>query len=375
MITFSSALERSNKIVCFSMEQALDFLILPLVQSTSEQDPINVELIQSICSKGLDECPPEDRVIAWLVLSGIYPKQPEDWPDVKTMRIAQYKDFISLFEMEGYEKRIIPNTTDLFDYGIPKSDLMEIIHGDVIRTSHHIIFLPYPDRTIKSEDPEDILLPYHEQMRRLERILYIFACVNPTLSYVQGFNEICCVIYYAFSLGLPYFAGDFLAMEAFVFYTFQQLFAVTQISELFTTQDKSSLIHNQMKLFMEVLKRHLPNVANIINGLGIHPLCFCYRWLNLMFAQDYLMPNLLMIWDALFAHFNELIDYEKYVSVAQMKMIKNQIDNNDYVGTITALQRIEIEDVKLLLVYANQYWNEDHQEKKSIFTEIFNFFK
>ncbi|KAH0790629.1 TBC1 domain protein [Histomonas meleagridis] len=352
------------------------FKILPLVQVTENEDPVNTKLIQTLCCKGLDECPPEDRVIAWLLLSGIYPEQPEAWPNVKESLISQYKDFIDLFQIDGYEKKIIPNTTDSHDYGVPKPELMELIHGDIIRTSHHIIFLPNPDLTISSDDPEDILLPYHEQIRRLERILYIFASVNPTLSYAQGFNEICCIIYYAFSLGLPFFNYDHLAMEAFVFYTFQQLIAVTKLNELYTTQDKSSLIYKQMNLFMKILQHHLPNCASTITTHSIHPLCFCYRWLNLMFAQEYLMPNLLLIWDALFAHFNELVEYEKYISVAQVKMIEKQIDPDDYIKTMNSLQKIEVDNVKLLLMYAKKYWDEDHMEKeedkKTAFFSFFN---
>ena len=67
-----------------------DFTILPLVQVKVDGSPINLEEIQEICSDGLDVCPPEDRVIAWLVLSRVYPLQPEEWKELREKRKNLY---------------------------------------------------------------------------------------------------------------------------------------------------------------------------------------------------------------------------------------------------------------------------------------------
>lgn len=353
-----------------------DFTILPLVQVKVDGSPINLEEIQEICSDGLDVCPPEDRVIAWLVLSRVYPLQPEEWKELREKRKNLYLEYIDLFGLKDYENRIYSNTTEQTQFDLSNNPLMELIHGDVIRTSHHIQFLPYPDPDApEPEFPEDCLMPYHNQIRRLERLLYIFANLNPTISYLQGFNELSIVIYYAYSSAMDYFNNDFLLMEAFVFFTFQQLLASTKLNELFTTHDKSFMIHNRMNQFMEILKLHLPKSYHIITELDIHPLYFCFRWLNLLFAQDYLMPNLLLIWDSLMAHFHELVDYANYVAVAHVKMIENQLDIDDYNKTITALQKIQIEDIKTLLKWTKKYWNDDHNGKSDTTNAMLNAFQ
>lgn len=350
-----------------------NFKILQLVQAKDDGSPIDIAQIQEICSNGLDCCPPEDRAVAWLVLTRVYPLQPEEWSNMREQRKSLYLQYIDLFGLKDYENRIYQNTTEETKFDLSNDSLMELIHGDVIRTSHHIQFLPFPDPDApEPESPEDCLMPYHNQIRRLERILYIFASLNPTISYLQGFNELVTVIYYCYSSALEYFYNDFMLMESFVFYTFQQLLASTKLNELFTTHDSSFMIHNRMNEFMTILARHLPNSYQIITTLDIHPLYFCFRWLNLLFAQDYMMPNLLLIWDALMSHFHELVDYASYVAVAHVKMIEDQLDIDDYNKTITSLQKIQIEDVKSLLRYTNQYWNADHNEKSTSSRPLMN---
>jgi hypothetical protein len=313
----------------------LNFKILPLVMISPDGKPIDVVRIRRICELGLDECPPDDRAAAWLVLSGALPPRAEEWAALKTDRTREYGGFIEMVSMQDYETKFFPNSSDPVDFGLANQDLMELIHGDVVRTAHHAIFFPGPDPSISSDEPEDFLLPYHVQLRRLERILYIFATLNPTLSYLQGFNELSAVIFYTYSMAMPFFDNDIMEVEAFVFYTFQQMFAETKINELFTTQDKSSLIHRQMHLFMDLLKRHLPEAHEIITGHDIHPLYFCYRWLNLLFAQEQMMPNLVLLWDALFSHFDELVEYASYIAVAQVKLFEKSLDPEDYITTLT----------------------------------------
>lgn len=338
----------------------LEFKVLPLVQMREDGAPFDLTPIRKLCSAGLDRCPPEDRTIAWLVLSGVYINQPEEWEERKTQILQQYKEFTQLFKIESYENEIIENSTGVTDFGLENNHLMEIIHGDVIRTGHHIIKFPNKDTEIKSDDADDTLLPYHEHMRRVERILYVFANLNPTVSYMQGFNEIVCVLYYIFASSSIYFNNNYLDIEATSFFTFQQMYANTRLGELFTTQDQSSLIHNRMNFFMKLLERHLPKAHNIITQLSIHPLHFCYRKLNLLFAQDHEIPDLIYIWDALFAHFSEFIEYEAYIMVANVKMIEELMDIKDYVQTMVALQKLKICDAKKLVLIADQLWQTDH---------------
>lgn len=337
----------------------LRFEILPLVQMNEFGDPIDVNLIRSYCAEGLSKNPPEDRMLAWLVTSGIFPVHPEEWPEHRRSLVCQYREFVALFGMVDYETKIFENSTCVSDFGLSNNKLMELIHGDVIRTGHHLVCIPYPDTHVEC-DEEDQLMPFHEHMRRIERLLYIFASCNRTLSYMQGFNEISTVLYYVFSSGAVYWNFNWLEVETMVFYMFQRIFSVTQLSELFTTQDQSSLIHGRMREFMSLLGKHLPKATAIINKHNIHPLQFCFRKLNLMFAQDHEMQGLVILWDAMFAHFPNIVEFENYIMVANVRMLEELLDPDDFAQTIMVLQKLKVCDAKMLLGHANKFWKDDH---------------
>ena len=349
-----------------------DFVILPLLLTNEDESDIDIEKVRKICSYGLDECPNEDRTLAWLLLSGVHPKNSINWPKIRVLLVNDYINFIKQFNLIDYEKKIIENTNEITEFGLKDDNkLMEMIHGDIIRTAHHIPFFPFPNRS-SNLNLIDPLVPFQEHMRRIERILFIFAKLNCTLSYLQGFNELICPIFFVIMSSCSYFGNNNDSVEAFSFYVFQNLLSTTNLQEMFTTQD-SSIIHRRLFLFMDILNKHLPNQANIINSFNIHPLTFAYPWLNLLFAQAHLMPNLILIWDSLFAHFNNLLEYAAYICVATIKMMEKGIIEDDYIITMTTLKKFQIDDVKTLLNLANNYWEKDHTLKKNFnFLDLFN---
>jgi len=344
------------------MSEELQFQILPLVQMKEDGSPIDLQRIAQICVKGLNGCQPEDRLLAWLVLSGVLPPSPEQWSDFRESALKQYREFMALFQVEGYESKMFENSTMVTDFGVPNNQLMTLVHGDIVRTGRHIRFFPHRDASMP-ETREDPLLPFHTHMRRLERILYIFACCNRTLSYMQGFNEIVSVLYYVFSSAIIWFNYDWIALECFVFYLFQRMFSATRLSELFCTQDQSSLILGSLKSFMGLMERHLPRTAAIAKRHNIHPLQFCYRKLNLVFSQDHDISSLVLIWDALFSHFYDFVEYEQYILIGLLKLVEELLDPDDYSQTMVVLQKLNgcANNPKRLIESANRFWDEDHR--------------
>lgn len=360
-----------------SVDPQPEFAIIPLIQATSEDSVINVTKIKELCSRGLDSSRPEDRAAAWLVLSHVFPTNPLAIPDLRKRNKQSYLDYIDIFNMKGYENEIysLNGEVTMFREGID-NELMSLIYIDVLRTPHHLRFLPFQDNDIPINSPEDILAPFHQQMRRIERILYIFAKCNSTVSYLQGMNEIAAVLYYAFSMSLAFFSNDLDEMESFVFTEFQTIYGSTKLSEMYLLQDRSSIIQGRMNNFMQILEKHFPKGATIISKHNIHPLCFCFKWLSLLFSQEYNIPQLILIWDALFAHFDALLEYATYIAVAQVKMLEKRLDIEDYLTTMTALAKENVEDVGKLLHVANCFWREDHPpEKGQLLTKMSNFFK
>jgi hypothetical protein len=57
-------------------DERQDFVLLPLVQPTSEDALIDCSRIKALCSTGFSECPVEDRCVVWFVLLEVFPESP-----------------------------------------------------------------------------------------------------------------------------------------------------------------------------------------------------------------------------------------------------------------------------------------------------------
>jgi hypothetical protein len=339
--------------------------ISSLVRASLAAEQIDLDAIRTLCASGLSDCLPEDRAASWLLLSRILPLSAHDFPSVFEYQLRSYTDFIDAFGVADYHAQVLVVSGEAVTSGVPQGKLMAFIHGDVARTQHHTALLPPSD----PNPPEShILAPFTTHMRRMERILYIFANVNPAFSYLQGFHEIVCVIYYVFVNALSWLGGDMLQVEATAFFSFQQLMGSTRIQELFQTADNSSLIHHTLRVFMDLVAVHVPDAAAIIKAFDVHPLSFAFKWLNLLFAQDHRIPNLLLIWDALFAHFERLVEYAMYIGVAHVRMINHHLSAKNYFSTLDSLQSPAITDIPKLLGWAKKFFMADvkkHGKKKT----------
>lgn len=340
--------------------------ILDLIKKTPKDSPIPLEPIYHLSSFGLDNFSMSDRLYAWLLQMKILSPIQSEWDNQLKEIHDSYFDFIELHNLIGYEKKCIPNHYPSEEFNVWNNSIMGVIHGDVVRMSREFFF--FPPAQIAGEEPQDddLLYLYGEHMRRIERILYIFSAMNPGYSYMQGFNELATPFYYVL-LKSNFDSGNLDSIEYLAFGFIQSLLTSTCITEFYTTQDNSAIIFHKLNCFAELQDRHIHNISQVIRSLNILPLFYSIRWFTLLFAQEHDLPNLLVIWDALFAHFDNLMDYAQYVSLAHMKMIENKIDPKSEPNTIQALQSISIgtERLKDLLMLSNQYYTKDHSTKNA----------
>ena len=341
-----------------------DFIIMPIVQPGP--DSYNKDRIKFLAKYGLNDAPPEDRALAWLVFLEVYPSNPNEWEEVKKRKMDDYIMYQNEFKLTDFHTKSFPQYVkkEAFELGDnAKDSLMMLIHGDIVRTGRHIFKLPewrlegVEYQETSGNDPNILLWEGH--LRRLERILFILGSMNKAQSYMQGFNELLLPIYYTLFKAKSLFNGDIDYVECLSFYCLQQLIAMTEITDLFTTQDKSSILIYKLKGFLEVLNHHAPISAEIIQKHDIHPVCYCFKWFSLLFSQDYEIPTLLLIWDSILSHFDELLRYSFYVGAAQVKLIENQLSDKDYGKTLNVLQNIPKINVHEMLTLANNWWEID----------------
>ena len=343
-------------------EKSPEFVIFPLVQPG--QDSYDVDMIKHLARYGLENSPPEDRAIAWLVFLEVYPRNPNLWQEERAKDADVYNMYKEMCGLVDFHTKSFPQYIKKEIFGLKNNDLMMLIHGDIVRTGRHIFKLPewklegveYAEKN--GNDPN--ILCWEGHMRRLERILYVLGSINPALSYMQGFNELLMPIYFTLYQGKALFNNNIDEVEYLAFFCLHKLITLTVITDLFTTQDKSSILIHRLNGFNVVLKKHVPLCYDAIQKLKIHPVCYCFKWFSLLFCQDYEIPQVLYIWDALLTHFDDLVNYAFYIGAAQVKMIENDVSEKDYPRTIGVLQNLPPLNIQELLKIADNWWNVDH---------------
>lgn len=335
------------------------YQILPLVQPSLNGGLVNTLFIRRQCAEGLSESPDEDRALAWLVLLGVYPRNAIDWPEIKHQIIQDYKGYVKdICHLEKWHTVFLRKHAGKKDLNVNDKELMFIIHNDISRTNRMICFFP-PRKPLPDDNSNDMYSPFIEHSRRLERILYVFATVNHSLYYMQGFNELLSPLYYALCKATELFQ-NLDDVEALAFRCLQELLTATSLSQFYTIQDQSSILFHTLNRFNELLAQKLPDVYTILKRLEIQPLMYSYRWFNILFAHEHDLPNLLIVWDSLFAHIDDLIQYLFYVAIAHLRVIAPLLDPNDSPNSLQVLHNMRIPNIYPILQDASQSYDIDH---------------
>ena len=334
--------------------------IYDLLDPQPDITSINVKKIRRLCAVGLSECPPEVRCITWLVLLKVYPHNPHDWETTKAQILKLYQLFICEYGLDNWHNTLIESNPKKESFPVQEQSIMSIIHGDILRTGRLFYFLP-PEEIPPNANPDSIMSPFIYHIRRLERILYIFSSTNPVLKYMQGFNELLIPLYYVAIMAKQLFNNDIDVLEAITFQMFLNLLTTTDLQEFYSVQDQSRAIINKMKVFDNLIKDLATESFVILETLSINPLLYAFRWFNLLFAQEHELPVLLIIWDAIFSHIEQLGEFSFYIGVAHVKNAHRSLDINSFPKTISALQNVMVSNIISLLKDANQMLKSMHK--------------
>ncbi len=180
------------------------------------------------------------------------------------------------------------------------------------------------------------------------RILIIYSIFSPDISYVQGMNEILAPIYYTFSFDKQYGVEENIEnIEADVFWTFDSL--MSKIKDSFNREKDHEDIGVSGKV--ERLKKMLYLVDiqlyEHFEKYNVEYYTFAYRWFILFFSQEFLMIDILRLWDYLFAHDDKYLNCY-FVSLAVLELKKDDLLVSDLSGILSnlkSLKNLNIEDI------------------------------
>jgi len=185
----------------------------------------------------------------------------------------------------------------------------------------------------------------------VERMLFLYAKLNPGQGYVQGMNEIIGPIYYVMASDPR---QDWKAhAEADCFFCFTNLMSDIRDFFIKTLDDSASGIQAIMARLADRLREVDQVSADILNEQGIKMQYFAFRWLSLLLSQEFPLPDVLSLWDALLTD-QTRSDLLIQTCAAMVFLVRDNISTNDFASNMKMLQNYPPIDVRLIIEKARQ---------------------
>ena len=373
-----------------SKKTILNSIINRSLKCSNQTIEITGNIIQSIiakdknklielCSNGLPDDLPMLRSLIWKINFDYLPINSEEWSNVLQTQRKLYEFYkeqflIRLNEefklLENFNNKTSKEKKELEEK--TNKVLLEEIKKDVNRTHSQLSFFFQPtnnenqlsQETIKRMmenrrncTMKDINDTYNKNVIEthadvVSRIFFIYAKFSPDIKYVQGMNEIISPIYYCYSFDKLYIEND-CNIEADTFWSFYNL--MDKIKYVFIREEDGSDkgILGKSKRLKELLKIIDIDIYNHFIKYKLDFSLFSLRWFILFFSQDFLMIDILRLWDFLFCEENKFIN-TFYTCLAIILMKKDSILNSDLPAMMEELQRLDIIDVEMLIINAKR---------------------
>ncbi|GAA95732.1 uncharacterized protein L969DRAFT_101824 [Mixia osmundae IAM 14324] len=224
----------------------------------------------------------------------------------------------------------------------------------------------------------------------LERLLYIFAQLNPGLGYVQGMADVLSPLYFAIARpptvhqersSIQVLAGH---AEADTFWCFNHLMG--ELSDCFNESLDGDVIDTKssaaksnatvgigyiLRKFDAQLRWQDSDLADALASHGITSSYYAFQWIVSLFAQCFRIPDILSLWDRLFALIparpeqghaieNGLSPFLAHVVdiCCAMITLKRDVligDATTFEEALRLLQRYQYNDVATLVLLAGTY--------------------
>ena len=192
------------------------------------------------------------------------------------------------------------------------------------------------------------ILKFETHSDVLERMLYIFAKMNKDVGYVQGMNEIISPIYYCYSLDKT---CDLDSIEADTFWSFSLLMEDIKKHFININDKKKGGICDKVNLFELMVSKIHKEIYLKFQNKNLRIFHFAFRWINLFFSQQFILPDLIRIWDAIFCE-DDRYNFVYYFGLAILEYKKSRLLGNNFYDVVEELQRKELTDVNKIMKIA-----------------------
>ena len=390
-------MENKNENKTLNKKPILQIIVNKILSSPNQTINNSSGFIESLISKnqknlqifsenGLPDEIPILRSIIWKINLGYLPINNEEWEKILEDKRNSYIDYKDIFKKklleeyklyQDYDKKSKEDKEEL-DKKTSKL-LLEQICKDVYRTHNQMdfFFKPTDENNILSQKElieimdnrrnctmKDINDIYKINIKEthadvIVRLLFIYSTFFPDISYVQGMNEIIAPIYYIFSFDKTYGVETNIDyIEADTFWTFNSL--MNQIKDNFNHEkDNEKMgITSRIKKLKKMLQILDLQLFEHFEKFKVEYYTFAYRWFILFFSQEFLMIDILRLWDYLFAPNDKFLNCY-FVSLAVFELKRDELLASDLSGILSNLKSfkgLNVEDIiSLAKKIKNQY--------------------
>eukprot|EP00102_Acyrthosiphon_pisum_P023279 XP_016660489.1 PREDICTED: TBC1 domain family member 5 isoform X1 [Acyrthosiphon pisum] len=315
------------------------------------------------------------RSVCWRLLLEILPPDSSEW----LMAIEKYRSLYETIKLTHYND---PHTQDsgpddplsqdedsIWKQYFKDIELKKIIEQDVIRTSPEVEY--FGTKKIRN-----IMID----------ILFCYSREHPDLSYRQGMHEILAPLLFVLHCDhqallhvLEQSSSDvsdliqkildpaFLEADAYSlfniimeimkdYYNINDFIVSAQkpTEHVKTTSStcESEVVRKLSKIRDTMLTKHDPELYGHLLDLDISFTTFGLRWLRLLFGGEFLLIDLLVLWDAIFATSPQDFALVNHIFVAMLVLIRIQLLKSDNTDCLHYLMRYPHVDVMTVIEYA-----------------------
>jgi len=357
-----------------------------------DEDVINHSNLRQLCFAGIPEGKGR-RALSWRLLLNFLPMEKKTWNDFLHQQRQLYAQLTDEYVLQPQSEKnedhpLNPNPDSQWQSFFKDNDVLLQIDKDVRRLCPDINFFSqatdFPNKKIAGGQYEQL----HQRVNRtvlksqnlerkglgiaklsllkkkatetyaplakgqeahwevVQRILFLYAKLNPGQSYVQGMNEIIGPIYYVFASDPNNEWKEH--AEADCFFCFTNLMSDIRDFFIKTLDEAESGINGMMLRFYRKIKFMDAKVEARLVDQDIKPQYFSFRWLTLMLSQEFALPDVLRIWDSLLAD-ETRSDFLIDVCTAMVLVIREDILTNDFADNVKLLQNFPPMDVHVIL--------------------------
>lgn len=200
-----------------------------------------------------------------------------------------------------------------------------------------------PIEEIKSPSDE-----YHWEV--IERILFIYAKLNPGIGYVQGMNEILGPLYYVMASN-PDIEWRKHA-EADAYWCFMMLLSEFRDNFIKSLDNSDLGIGSLMARLTKIITTHDVALHADLEEKGIKPMFYAFRWLTCLLSQEFPLPDVIRLWDSLFSK-TDRQGYLLCTCCALLMCVKDQILSGSFADNVKLLQHLPPLDAREILSKAD----------------------